>query len=170
MSLHYILDGYNITCQISTLALKDRQNSREGLIRLVEVYKPQGSAHNRVTIVFDGKSGILSDARVSSVKVVFSENESADDKIRRIIGDSAKKKQMIVVTDDKELRFSVRALGAEAISVADFLSKFKKQGTQVTRGTPAKNKEDEKHISKTLEYQITSELERIWLKGDKRKE
>ena len=171
MSLHYILDGYNISQQISFLALKELKSSREGLIKLIEIYKPQGKGENKVTIVFDGRSGIWSDNRSASVKVIFSEGESADDRSRKIVSDSSRKKEMIVVTDDKELRFSVRALGANVMQVKDFLLKIKKYETPAgapPSGSKIKKRpqEETKYISKTLEAEINSELEKIWLKHD----
>ena len=167
MSLSYVLDGYNIVKQIPALALKGLKNGRESLVSIIEIYHPQGSRQNKVTIVFDGKPGIVYGEIAppsATVRVVFTEDESADDKIRRMITISNRKKQIVVVTDDKELRFSVRALGAGVLGVKEFLSKIKRPQTSGSASKTKNNsEEDEKHISKTLEYKITSEFERIWL-------
>ena len=135
------------------------------MLKLIELYHPQGSDRNEVVVVFDGKPGMLGYEQGRGPKVFFSENESADDKIRHLIENSKRKKEIVVVTDDRELALSVRLLGASALPVKDFLLKVK-------RGNPADEplkagqhkREDEKKISKTLEYKITDELEKIWLK------
>ena len=165
MSLCYLLDGYNIIKQTSRLALKGLKNGREGLVSLIDIYRPQGSRQNKVIIVFDGQPGMINEESSPTVKVVFSENESADDKIRSLVAASNRKREIVVVTDDKELKFSVRALGANVLGVKDFLQKIKKRDIITTAGQTKKPKheEEEKHISKTLEYKITAELEKIWL-------
>ncbi len=161
MSLQYILDGYNIIKQIPPLKLKRLQSGREGLLNLIDIYRPQGSLKNKVTIVFDGQPEMFGGMNSTVAKVVFSTDGSADDQIRKIVSASTYKKSMIVVTDDRELQFSVRALGAKILKVADFLAQAKP--TSIDKNP---EREDEKNISKTLEYKITDEFEKIWLKKD----
>ena len=163
MSLCYILDGYNITNQMPSLALRHLKVGREGLLSLIEIYRPQGSIKNSVTVVFDGQPGILGDVQSSCVKAIFTREESADDKIRSLVAEAKNKKRIIVVTDDKELKFSVRALGAGVLSVQEFLVKIQPD-KEKTGGVSLKKDEDKKVISKTTEYKITKELEKIWLK------
>ncbi len=56
MSIHYLLDGYNIIHQMpAALDLTKLEDQRRHLIRFVEQHRPQGSANNRVTIIFDGE-------------------------------------------------------------------------------------------------------------------
>ncbi len=165
MSLWYILDGYNIVKQVPALNLKELQGGRESLVRLIEIYKPQGSRNNSVTIVFDGQEGISHPGKPSSVKVIFSNAESADDKIKSLVAACKRKKETIVVTDDRELQFSVRALGALVLSVSGFLEKVKKQEIKSgDRKVKDSNEGERKAISKALEFQINAELEKIWLK------
>ena len=113
-----------------------------------------------------GGGGFLS----SIIGVVFSQGESADDRIRKIVRASKNKKTTIIVTDDKDLRFSVRALGAKVLAVKEFLSQAKGLGPPAEDKTPARPKEEEKHISKTLEYKITQEFRDIWLKRNDKSE
>lgn len=173
MSLHYLLDGYNIIKQIPELAPKKLEDGRQALIRAIEVQQPQGSPHNSVTIIFDGQPGMLGPIQTSLVNVVFSEGESADDKIKYMVEQSRSKKSMVVVTDDRDIKFAVRPLGARVISVKEFWAKMRPNALK--RGfpkTPSKNnerEEEEKTISKTLEYEITSEFEKIWLGKEPRK-
>lgn len=156
MSLHYILDGYNIINQVQFVSrrLKD---GRERLIRFIEAFRPQGSRKNKVTVVFDGKKDVFSPLIRSEIKVVFTRNESADEWIKRFVEKTAQPKQCLVVSDDKEIKFFVRALGAKVISVNEFVDKVRK------KIQPAKT--EEAPLSSEKAREITKELERIWLKG-----
>ena len=123
MSVHYVLDGYNIIQQTPSLAVESLRTGRESLIQFIEIHKPQGSLKNPVTIVFDGQAGIGTPREVSAVKVVFACGESADEKIKRMVGMAGNKKNMVVVTDDREIRYHVRALGAKVLWVGEFLGR-----------------------------------------------
>ena len=59
MSLHYILDGYNILKQIPAFNDLSLEDGRRGLMRWIETQRPQGSVNNTVTVVFDGESGFF---------------------------------------------------------------------------------------------------------------
>lgn len=140
-------------------ALGKLEDQRNALIHFLESSRPQGSFKNKVTVVFDGQAGIIGRTASSPIAVIFSKGGSADDKIRALVGQTANKKNMVVVTDDRELRYAVRALGAKVEGVQEFLSKKK----------PQKPTEQAKYISKNLESKITSELEEVWLKKGKNK-
>ena len=173
MSLHYLLDGYNIIKQAPELAQKKLEDGRNGLIRMIETHQPQGSLNNRVTIIFDGQPGMWGQVSGSTVNVIFTETESADDKIKSLVEDSRFKKNIVVVSDDKEIKFAVRPLGATVLSVKEFWAKFRPRSTSAkfsSKMIKVRAKEEEKSISKSLEYKITSELEKIWLdKKDQKK-
>ncbi|MFA5059175.1 MAG: NYN domain-containing protein [Candidatus Omnitrophota bacterium] len=165
MALQYILDGYNIVHQLPALAPREFKSARGDLARFVEIFRPQGSVKNIVTIVFDGWPFESAAQNTTSVKIVFSQGETADDRIRRILSTATRKKNIIVVTDDKELRFSIRALGADVLNVKDFVAQVKPRHADGNEDKSARIKREEnKTISKTLEHEITSELEKIWLK------
>jgi len=166
--LHYLIDGYNIIKKTPGVFSANLQSGREELIRLIEIHAPQGSLNNPVTIVFDGRSGVFGGMMPSfpgGLKVIFSQDESADDKIRKIVEKSDRKKEMVVVTDDRELGFATRAMGTKLMSVKEFLGKTEKPSPQFKRSISKDKKEiDEKSISQSLEYQITDEMKKIWLK------
>ncbi len=146
-----------------TLALGKLEDERKRLVHLIESRQPQGSLKNEVTIVFDGRVGIWGGQHSSMVKVIFSENESADDRIKKIVAQSSNSKNFVVVTDDRDICYAVRACGARLMSVKDFLGKIElpKGRSKMNHLKPLIAPKD---ISKTLEFQITSELEGIWLK------
>ena len=156
MSLNYLLDGYNIIHRLPVLAQKTLEDARNDLIRFIEIHRPQGSFNNSVTIVFDGQIGMGGPPDASGVKIIFSSGESADDYIKRAVSRSPHKKSTVVVTDDRDIQFYVRAQGAQVKSVDEFLSR-----KEAEKNSEAA--EDSKYISKTLEYKITAEFEQIWL-------
>ncbi len=104
-------------------------------------------------------------ASFSTVKVIFTSGESADEKIKEIVSQAQNKKQIVVVTDDRAIQYYVRSLGAAVMSVADFLAKFNSPYGKVKMALESLGPvESTKGIPKALEYQITAELARLWLK------
>ncbi|MDP8264991.1 MAG: NYN domain-containing protein [Candidatus Aceula lacicola] len=158
MSVHYLIDGYNAVHRIPNLLKDSLQESRNNLVGFIENNRPQGSVKNLVTIVFDGQPGIAAHVYGLIPKVLFSENETADEAIKRIVEKSDLKKNIVVVTGDKEIQFYVRQLGAKVLSVEDFF----------LRKLDNKRKVDfHKPIANTEEYRINQELKEVWLKKDK---
>lgn len=151
--LHYLIDGYNVIRQMSFLSGKTLRGEREGLIRFIEQKKPQGK--NEITIIFDGQKGVSSPPLPNNeIKVIFTKNISADEKIKKMV-EKRDAKQMVVVSDDKDIKFYVRSLGAKVLSVKEFIEK----------GLPKKKRispQEKKLPPQTRE--ITEELERLWLK------
>jgi predicted RNA-binding protein with PIN domain len=166
MSLHFLIDGYNLIKRSSTLAQKSLEDGRQSLIGFVETKRPQGSERNRVTIVFDGKPGMYGLPTTTTASVIFTEYESADDRIKAIVEDAANKKEIVVVTDDKDLYLYVRKLGANVMSNAEFVGKA---GHASGKSGP-KTAEKAKIISSVFEYKINQEFEKIWLDKKKPKE
>src|SRR3989344_3272395 len=157
MSLQYLLDGYNILNQTPSLAQRSLEDKRGALVKLIETYKPQGSARNSVTIVVDGKSGYWSESQSSIVQVVFSVDESADDKIKRLVSEAENPRRIVVGTDDREIKYYVRGLVAEVVSVDMFLEKLKPKAEKI-KNDHAKSgvRETTKEIPKTLEFSINA--------------
>ena len=163
MSLHFVLDGYNIIKQIPDLAKLKLEEGRESLFRVLEQDRPQGSMKNKVTVVFDGQANIGGFQRGSFLEIIFSCDESADDKIKKIVSHHENKKNVTVVTDDKEIKFYVRALGAKVISVDGFLNQIKSHRDETYRLKKKISQRERKTISRSLEYKINAEFEEIWL-------
>lgn len=165
MSLRYLLDGYNMVMRLPELFEKTRiafAPSREGLVQFLIRYRPQGSSRNRTTIVFDGYAELKLDwnlLRDSAIEVVFSEEESADDRIVSMVG-KIRSEQRVVVTDDRELGLRVRDFGAKVVSVQDFVAKMVDQHPK----TKVVHEEKKKKLTLTEEQKITEELKKIWLK------
>ena len=161
MSLHYLVDGYNIVKQAPALADQRLEDGRAGLLRWIDAHRPHGSANNRVTVVFDGKAEHFSAPFAGSVRAVFSSNESADDHIKAMVEQSPAKSAMVVVSDDKGITLYVRSLGARIMGVKEFAPGLFSAVPSKSRGRPG-NAQTEKYISLTKADKIDKELRKIW--------
>lgn len=163
MSLQYIIDGYNIVKhpQFSRLVNKRISNKRYALLQLIKTKRLTGSLKNKIILVFDGypgtgEAGVL-DNSDNTVSVVFSGRESADEKIRKLVEKAANPKDIIVVSDDREIRFFIRSYGSRPVGVKEFIS---------PGDDPRLKKEDpwEAKLGYTQMHKINQELRKIWLK------
>jgi len=157
MSIHYILDGYNIIKQLPEQNKKKLHSSRNALIHFIEAKHPQGSRKNKVTIVFDGKADVWGEDSSASAEIIFTKNESADDKIKRLVERAKNPKEIVVVSDDREIIFFVKYCGARSMKVREFLSPSAPK-------TQKKDLDDEKRIPAEVQFHINEELKKIWLK------
>lgn len=158
MSLHYIIDGYNIIKHPAFASkIKTLSDVRNALIRFIEENKLCGSLKNKVTVVFDGLPHLLFNRKPGSYEVIFTKGETADDKIKRLVNDSANPKAVVVVSDDREIAFFIRSLGAKPLGVEEFL----KKGSvgKIPKAEPPKPQ-----LSYTAAEKINEELRRLWLK------
>ena len=167
MSRHYLLDGYNIIKQTPGLADLPLEEGRRALLTWINSARPQGSAGNAVTVVFDGDPNVFGGMPGGSAQVIFTDTGSADDKIKDIVESSTDPKKFVVVSNDKGITLYVRALGAHTVSVQEFTGtavKVSKSKTGVKNsGT---NKALGKNISLTSEAKINKEFFKIWLKEE----
>jgi len=200
MSLQLILDGYNIihsteyeaviaarklpsvqqrrsderseklSCQMPELIQAELSDQRKLLIEWIDQKRPQGSLKNSVTVVFDGHKSVWSKRDEVPIKVLFSQDQTADDVIKQLVEDAQQPKSIIVITDDRTLQYAVRALGAKVKSVKEFLQGGKSPiAKKEPRGSGADTQQS-KYVPKTLEYEITSEMKKIWLENKDEKE
>ena len=165
MSLHYLLDGYNILKQIPSFRDLPLEDGRRGFLSWIENERPQGSLNNPVIVVFDGQAqyslfpGSHPGDSLSSqggIRVIFSDGCTADDKIKLMVEEDADHKNCVVVSDDKDIYLYARSLGARVLSVKAFTTKSKEiHGRHETGG---------KYISLSRQEKINKELSGIWLK------
>jgi predicted RNA-binding protein with PIN domain len=147
--LLYIIDGFNIVHKVPSL--KNSFTPHRDLIHYIKRNRLTGSRNNKVIIVFDGRT--VRDIRESEFEVVFSGDVSADEVIKNKVDKVRNKSEVIVVSDDREIREYVRKVRVSSVRVADFI-KTKKR----------KFKKNDKEISYSLQREITEELKKIWLK------
>ncbi|MBF0570730.1 MAG: NYN domain-containing protein [Candidatus Omnitrophica bacterium] len=158
MSLHYLLDGYNVLKQIPAFRDLPLEEGRRGLLRWIDITRPQGSVNNQVTVVFDGHPDYFSASPHGEIRVIFSDGCSADDTIKLMVEEDAYKKSCVVVSDDKDIFLYARSLGAKVMSVAAFTSK--------TETFSARQDAGGKYISLSSQEKINKELRSFWLKEE----
>ena len=123
MSMHLIIDGYNLIRQSKVLSRLDRQDiarGREALIRQLAAYRRLKP--HRITVVFDGiRAPDLSPPRdrVQGITIVFSRGgEPADTVITRMA--RQERDQAMVVSSDLSVARTAEACGAAVIDSLEF--------------------------------------------------
>jgi|GEM_PF-755410 len=169
MSRHLLLDGYNVLRKVSRFADLPLEDGRKALIRFIQENRPQGSSRNSATIVFDGREDVVSLDFPSEVRVVFSKGESADDAIKRMVQESPAPRDIVLVTEDRDLGYFCRSYGAEIWTIAQLMSQARKSGEKLRSGVarrPRKSGEpaENKVIGKVFEDKVNRELTKLWLK------
>ena len=126
----------------------------------------------KLLFFFDGQGGFgLGEDISNTVRCTFSRNETADDKIKRFVSQAKNKKCIVVVTNDREIQYFVKALGAKVLSVEKFWSKTEYSENGLNKVPKKKDKAEpacQKRISRTTASKINSELENVWLKDGKK--
>ena len=93
----------------------------------------------------------------SNLNIIFSRNQSADEWIKKFLELSDNAKNVVVVSDDKEIIFFAKACRAHVISVEEFIrDKVGYRGVN-------QDSEDDK-IGFRAMHKINEELRRLWLK------
>ncbi len=162
MSLFYLVDGYNVIKGHPAWAGMTLRKAREALVAFIEGHRPQGSARNRVLVVFDGSAAVAGVGSPLAVEVVFTRGESADDKIKDLVRCDPHPARAVVVTDDKALGRAVRPLGAAIMPTQVFLDKPALRGKRVVAS--GRGDEIKPELTIVERESITEELRRIWLK------
>lgn len=160
MSLQYIIDGYNLTNHpkfVKQVPKNSRVQAAEQLIGLIRINRASASPNNKFWIVFDGYpvSGI-DNLEQGNIMVIFSRRESADDRIKKLVELIPHPKNVVVVSDDNEIKFFARSCGARLESVENFLSfqdKLLKKRAELP-GT---------ELTYTQMHKINEELKKLWL-------
>ena len=123
MSLHILIDGYNLIRQSSELSQLDQQDiqlGRKALIDRLVVYKKL--KHHKITIVFDGIHAPLfsqNRAQVNGIKIIFSrQGELADAVIKRMV--AREREKALVVSSDNDIVNFAESRGAATISSPEF--------------------------------------------------
>jgi predicted RNA-binding protein with PIN domain len=127
MSIHLIVDGYNLIRQSKSFRHLDRQSlelGRDALVDALSKYKKL-KAH-KITVVFDGaQAPYPAPARdhVKGIRIVFSRSgDSADSVITRMA--RVEREKALVVSSDQEVVRSSAASGAATIGAEEFETKI----------------------------------------------
>ena len=127
MSIHIIIDGYNLIRQSNTLSMIDRQDiqlGREALLEKLIAYRKVKP--HMITVVFDGTNAppfSQRKNRARGITIKFSRSgEVADAVIKRMV--NREKEKALVVTSDLDIVNFAAARGAATISSAEFEEKI----------------------------------------------
>ena len=127
MSIHIIIDGYNLIRQskrLSILDLQDIQLGRDTLVDMLAAYKK--AKRHRITVVFDGTTAPLFSQqrdRRKGISIIFSrKGESADSVIKKMA--YKERQRALVVSSDQDIVQSATANGAATVSANDFENKL----------------------------------------------
>ena len=124
MATVLIVDGHSAIFAIDQLASAHAENPRKARQMLVDwVNAYQDASDNAVVLVFDGRQAerTREGGTESEVMVLYTERGmSADTVIERIAGAQAKRHRVFVASNDRAVRESVMASGAEAFSIPHF--------------------------------------------------
>jgi len=116
------------------------------------------NSRNKFTVVFDGYPKVAEQKLdEADIDVVFSQEETADAWIKRMVEASKNPKNIAVVSDDREIMFFIKSIGARSVAVEEFIN---------PEGKPQRKKDD--LIKPELNYsqinKINHELKALWLK------
>ncbi len=161
MSLLYVIDGYNLTNSSAFSAHKKNKTSAQALIDLMRAKRLTGSLKNKAIVVFDGyppaNEGLVE--AQGTIEVIYSRDDSADSKIKHLVERSNNPKNIIVVSDDREIKFFIRFVGAHPLSCGEFIEPGLKKNE-----SKGNLKEDLKpEVSYTQMHKINEELRKLWL-------
>lgn len=143
MSIHIIIDGYNLIRQSNSLSDLDRQDiqlGREALLDMLAAY--QRIKRHMITVIFDGTNAppfSRHENRVKGISVKFSRSgELADSVIKRMANHEREK--ALVVSSDMDIVNFAAAKGTATISSSDFEEKITMAVYMDTKGV---EREDE---------------------------
>ena len=127
MSIHILIDGYNLIRQSEGLAAMERaslQEGREALLERLASYKQ--IKHHPITVVFDGthaQAPLQGRTRFKGITVIFSRpGELADTVIKRLV--TRERERAVVVSSDKEIVDFAVLKGAVTMGSVEFENKM----------------------------------------------
>lgn len=127
MSIHIIIDGYNLIRRSNSLSTFDQQDiqlGREALLNTIAAYKR--IKRHKITVVFDGTNAppfSLHKDQIKGIRIKFSRSgESADTVIKRMA--AREREKAMVVSSDLDVVNFASSMGAATISSHAFEEKI----------------------------------------------
>jgi len=134
----------------------------------IRINKLCGKPKNKALVVFDGYKDLSGQkGGYSDIEVVFSRKETADERIKRMVDTASQPKNLVVISDDRDIAFFARQAGAHPMSVEEFFYRLPQvRRLKATREKKSKRQKEEPDpkISYSLMHKINKELSQIWLK------
>lgn len=115
----FIIDGNNLIGKIKKLA-SFQENEKQFLRNKLAYMIDRHFADKKVDIFlyFDGFAG--EKINVSKLKIVYSGDSSADEKIKKQIESEKNKRILVIVSSDNEIRNFAKVCGCEILSSEEF--------------------------------------------------
>lgn len=164
MTVHIIIDGYNLIRNYPPLARMEKEDFSQGRNFLLEwLYEYQKESKNPISVIFDGgKGGGLFEERdnYKGIKVFYSRlGQSADDVIKRIATQEGEK--ALVVTSDQELSVSCRTRQSGTIRSEEFAHLIhKKKRSPSGSPTIEEDREDRSKKKKGLSHRLSKKAKK----------
>ena len=157
MSLHYVIDGYNMIRHKAYSPSSKLKDERQNLLHFINSDKLCGSSKNKVTVVFDGYPRHET-IGAENIDVVFSGEKTADEKIKKLIESCRNPKIVVVVTDDREIKDFAKLHYVKAVGIEEFFIPKSKASSRSARELL------KPELSYSQIHKINQELKDIWLK------
>ncbi len=161
--MQFIIDGYNVVRTVKRY-IQSRfakiKDEKQLLLELIKKYPLIASKKHETIIVFDGYDDSKNLIRDFKIKVIFSQDESADEVIKNIIENSKKPEQIYIISDDREIKDFAKIIGANTISVKELLNSIYK--SDLNFNSSQNNNKDNKEINSKDANKINKELWEIW--------
>jgi len=157
MSLHYVIDGYNMIRHKAYSPSSKLKDERQNLLHFISSDRLCGSAKNKVTVVFDGYPR-QENIEAENIEVVFSGEKTADEKIKKLIESCHNPKIVIVVSDDREIKDFAKLHSVKAVGIEEFFIPKSKSLRMSARESL------KPELSYSQIHKINQELKNIWLK------
>ncbi len=160
MSLQYVIDAYNLTNHPAFKPVSKRVlNIQHALADFIRFNRLTGSKNNSLVLVFDGYPPAVEDIPSEhGLLCIFSCAQEADRLIEKIIQNSVSPKNIVVVSDDKQVQLSSRFLHAQICNVEEFIC-----GKNNKMAKSAKLLADDVKLSYGKMEKINAELRKKWL-------
>lgn len=160
MSLQYIIDAYNLINHPAFKPVsKSALNIQHALADFIRSNSLTGSKNNTLVLVFDGYPPSLDELPCQNgLLCLFSRTEEADELIKKIVQNSASPKNIVVVSDDKEVQLASRFFHAQICNVKEFIC-----GKKDNRLENAKLAAVDFKLSYAKMEKVNVELRKKWL-------
>jgi len=159
MSLQYVIDAYNTIHHITFSPIRKKiKDPQRALLEFIKNRRLGKNSKSKITVVFDGYPKVSAqNLEETDIDVVFSREETADARIKRIVETSKNPKNIVVVSDDREIIFFVKSIGSRSIGVEEFINPEEK---------PQRKEEDliKPELNFSQISKINQELKALWLK------
>lgn len=147
--IHYIIDGNNLigkTPRLKELHFNDKQLSRAELVAILNSYFA-GKKIN-LTLHLDGYKNLP--LNLSKGKIVYSDNQTSDSKIRDEISQSKNPKLITLVSSDRSLNEFARVNSSTVIKSEEFYKLMTRSSDKNEEAQAVKNLESEKDYFKKI--------------------